>query len=173
MIRQLIPNGSSLYSNRLFLHPVLYRNFQQFFPKGVLFLAAMLLWIGCATTPSAPSARESDYFTTVESGFHILAREGVIRYVVKLEPQPALEATVFPRIRYENPADPENPHVEEIRAEPDQEYLHLTSPPLRSLEAGHFYQIEIDVFKDEERTDLHDTHEVFILSTIDTKSHGR
>jgi len=133
----------------------------------------LLLLVGCATTISIPEAEESEFFRNVEGGFHIHVREGTIRYTLQLEQKIPFPHPFFLTVRYENPADKKNPHVEHLVWEPKMETLTLSSPPLEQLREKVFYEIEIDIFDDARRAEKRDSHQVFIYSTIDTRSYGR
>jgi hypothetical protein len=127
----------------------------------------------CVTPIPAPIGRESQHFTTFESGFHLSARDGSVRYMVTLEADAPLERSLFLRVTYQNPADPGQPYRDEIEFEAGRGLVFLRSPPLLNLEADRLYRISIDVFQDRELTVLSDSHDVQIWSNIDTKSHGR
>lgn len=131
------------------------------------FLAAA----GCATPGPPPRADESDYFHTSDSGFHIEAREGIVRFQVALMATEAVNGTLFYTAKYENPASPDEPHVEEGEFSPEETVFFLESPPLEGLVAGRFYEIELELFEEAERSDLLDTHEIIIFSNIDTRRH--
>lgn len=131
------------------------------------------LLTGCVTPAPLPRAEESANFLTLESGFHIIAREGTIRYAITLEPMAPLEDTLFFRAVYENPLDPDEPYVEEGEWQAEKPYLLLRSPPLAGLEVGQIYRVRITFFKEPDRTQSIDEHEVLIYSNIDTRSHGR
>lgn len=134
---------------------------------------ALLLWTGCRTVPRLPEAEVSDLFNTFESGFSISAREGIIRYVVTLEEKTGRADPIYSTVHFENPAAANRPFVEQVDISPDEAFVFLESPPLSELEADSVYRIWIDFYKDPTRTELIDEHEVFILSTIETKRYGR
>jgi hypothetical protein len=136
-------------------------------------LVTLLAGFGCVTPIPAPSGRESQHFSTFESGFRISARDGSVRYMVTLEADAPLETPLFLRVTYQNPADPARPYLEEVEFEAGQELIFLESPPLFNLEADRRYRISIDVFHDQTLTSSSDGHDVQIWSTIDTKSHAR
>lgn len=141
----------------------------------ILLLIASGLWPGCITAPAGAleEVRESRHFSTFESGFSISAREGLVRYLVKLRIEAPSDSPLFLDVRYENPENPAAPHRQTVEIAPAETLVTLESPPLRHLEPGRYYHIEIDVFLDREQTALSDSHDVLIFSTIDTKSHGR
>lgn len=141
--------------------------------KQVLIFPALLVWAGCATPAPLPMPEESAHFYTRESGFHISAREGIIRFMVVLESPAPLEEPLFLELRYENPADPKAPHLEEAEWLAGADSLFLESPPLEGLETDKLYRVEIDVFTGADREEVADRHEVLILSSIDTRRHGR
>lgn len=93
--------------------------------------------------------------------------------MVTLKADEPLEAPLFLRVTYQNPADSARPHSQEVEFEAGQELIFLESPPLFNLEADRSYRISIDVFHDRALTSSSDSHDVQIWSTIDTKSHGR
>lgn len=141
--------------------------------KVALLVLAILAGTGCGTVSSPPRPQESEYFHTRESGFHISAREGTVRYTAVLELNAPLDKPLFLDIQYQNPADPEAPHAEASEWSPEEKTLHLTSPPLQGIEADKIYRVEVTIFEDPDRTETLDTHEILILSNIETRRHNR
>lgn len=138
-----------------------------------LFIFLHLLAVGCATTLSIPEAEESDLINTAESGFHINVREGTVRYTIQLEQNLPFSHPLYLNVRYENPADKNDPHIEQLVWPPKMEKLSLLSPPLENLTEKVFYKIEIEVFEDRAREKTVDIHQIFIYSTINTRKYGR
>jgi hypothetical protein len=135
------------------------------------FLLGLVAWLfaGCTTVPQTPAFHESTFFYTVQSGFHISARHGTVRYTVTLEPREALIEPLFIRARWENPADPATPLTNEVIFDPDEESLILESDPLRGLRANRVYRVDLLIFTDPETPEPDDTHTIFIRSIITTR----
>lgn len=139
----------------------------------ILWLPVLALWTACVTPAHLPPAHESERFETLESGFSIAARNGAVRFAVTLLATPPFEEPLFLTVSYENPADPSEPHLEQIDLPAGESLVFLESPPLRNLEAGKTYHIQVDIFLTAEREERLDFHEVLIFSTVETKRHGR
>lgn len=136
---------------------------------AILLLLAPSFWAACATTPDLETRpRVSENIYTMDSGFTISVREASVRYNILLKrihpPDQPLPVTVT----YENPAAPEAPFTEDTTWPAGENFLRLVSPPLQSLKAGTPYRVSLTVFNSPARTVIDDTHEVFILSNIDT-----
>lgn len=135
----------------------------------IFLLAFSALTSGCVTN-RIPLPQESALFHTLTSGFSVNAREGTVRYAVTLEPRAPLEEPLYLRAKFENPADPDHPHLESVEAVPGEDYIFLESSPLEGLRAGRVYRIDIDILAGEEDEEPADTHTLFIRSILTTRS---
>lgn len=144
------------------------------FSRPALILTILLsLGTSCATPPEALPSEESQYFYTIDKGFHISAREGVIRYRVTLEKISSGSGPLYLTVDYENPAAPDAPFTEENTWVAEENILRLVSPPLHGLEAGKRYRVTVTLFENPQRAEAEETQEIFIFSNINTRRYER
>ena len=92
-----------------------------------------------------PRPKSSNFMKVVEGGFLVLPTAAAYR--LEIEVSSKLSPPYFIRALFENPADPDNPFVEESVMSQPQKTLTLTHGPVKGLRISGDYRITIKVFR--------------------------
>lgn len=118
--------------------------------------------------PPRPPAVTSQWLSTEIAGFGV-EKEGeafVARYSISLVPAAKLSVDLFLEVKFENPANKEEPFVVTQLMKKDDERAMLGSPAITSMKCG-LYRAEVNIYDSDKKEKLLGVHTQMVRSTYD------
>ena len=128
----------------------------------------------CAITGGlggAPRPAESEYFTSKGGGLTLNLEDNkagqVCRYSLLLTMRRAINAPLYLRTSFDNPAHPDKPLVVESEVHPGVADVHISSREVRGLQRGRIYKVQVLVFDSPERSRPIGEHVQLLKSSVE------
>lgn len=118
--------------------------------------------------PPRPPSVTSQWLSTEIAGFGV-EKEGeafVARYSISVVPVAKLPADVFLEVKFENPANKDEPFVVTQVMKKDDERAMLGSPAITTMKCG-LYRAEVSIYDSEKKEKLLGVHTQMVRSTYD------